>query len=57
MQQCWQVYNKTQTHDHRIQYYILGTLLVSGKKKKKNLEAQMQKYTQTHTTFNMWHVP
>lgn len=57
MQQCWQVYNKTQTHDHRIQYYILGTLLVSGKKKKKNLEAQMHKYTQTHTTFNMWHVP
>lgn len=57
MQQFWQVYNKTQTHDHRIQYYILGTLLVSGKKKKKNLEAQMHKYTQTHTTFNMWHVP
>lgn len=26
-------------------------------KKKKNLEAQMHKYTQTHTTFNMWHVP
>lgn len=36
---------------------FLELYLFLEKKKKKNLEAQMHKYTQTHMTFNMWHVP